>query len=125
MKIKEILLSENVPSLGDSFDIELGNILIETGIIGFMPDGVIVESDSAVFNLFKTNGLLDTKFIFTESRMRDVDMIFRQLADGTRGITDVMNNPATGEERYVSSRLQDMFDEVIMDYDLNPDVDYN
>jgi hypothetical protein len=125
MKIKEILLSENFPSLGDSFDIELGNILIETGIIGFMPDGVIVESDSAVFNLFKTNGLLDTKFIFTESRMRDVDMIFRQLADGTRGITDVMNNPATGEERYVSSRLQDMFDEVIMDYDLNPDVDYN
>jgi hypothetical protein len=64
MKIKEILLSENVPSLGDSFDIELGNILIETGIIGFMPDGVIVESDSAVFNLFKTNGLLDTKFIY-------------------------------------------------------------
>lgn len=125
MKINEILLSEDTIRLGDSFDIELEDIQIETGVVGFMPDGVIVESDSAVLTYLKKNGLLDTKYIFTEDRMRDVDMIFQQLANGTRGLTDVMNNPATGEERYVSSRLNDMFDEVVMDYDLNPDVDYD
>ena len=125
MKIKEILLSENVIRLGDSFDIELDDFQIETGVVGFMPDGIIVESDSVVFSYLKQSGQLDTKFIFTEDRMRDVDMIFKQLANGSRGITDVMNNPVTGEERYVSSRLQDMFDEVVMDYDLNPEVDHN
>ena len=56
--------------------------------------------------------------------MADVDAIFRDLATGARGIMDVMNNPATAEEKYAASRLQEMFDEVAMDYDLDPDVDY-
>jgi hypothetical protein len=125
MKINEIVLTENRIAIGDSFYIELGDLLIETGVIGFMPDGVIVEADSVVFNYFKKHGLLDTKMIFTESRMAEVDIIFQNLARGERGITDVMNNPENAEEKYASTILQDMFDEVVMDYDLDPQLDYD
>jgi hypothetical protein len=123
MKINEIVLTENRIAVGDSFGIELGDLLIETGVVGFMPDGVIVESDSAVFNFLKQHGMLDTKMVFTESRMAEVDTIFQNLARGERGITDVMNNPENAEEKYASTILQDMFDEVVMDYDLDPRLD--
>lgn len=125
MKINEIVLTENRIAVGDSFGIELGDLLIETGVVGFMPDGVIVESDSAVFNYFKKHGMLDTKMVFTEGRMAEVDTIFQNLARGERGITDVMNNPENAEERYASTILQDMFDEVVMDYDLDPRLDHD
>lgn len=125
MKINEIVLTENRIAVGDSFDIELGDLLIETGVVGFMPDGVIVESDSAVFNYFKKHGMLDTRLVFTESRMAEVDTIFQNLARGERGITDVMNNPENAEEKYASTILQDMFDEVVMDYDLDPRLDHD
>ena len=123
MKINEIVLTENRIAVGDSFGIELGDLLIETGVVGFMPDGVIVESDSAVFNFLKQHGMLDTRLVFTESRMAEVDTIFQNLARGERGITDVMNNPENAEEKYASTILQDMFDEVVMDYDLDPRLD--
>lgn len=123
MKIQEIILSENTISVGDGFGIELNNVLIETAVVGFMPDGVIVESDEEVFKYFKNNGLLDTKMIFTESRMAEVDRIFQDLIRGHRGITDVLNNPTTAEEKYVSDKLEDMIDEIVMDYDLNPEID--
>lgn len=125
MKINEIVLTENRIAVGDSFDIELGDLLIETGVVGFMPDGVIVESDSAVFNYFKKHGMLDTRLVFTESRMAEVDTIFQNLARGERGITDVMNKPENAEEKYASTILQDMFDEVVMDYDLDPRLDHD
>jgi len=125
MKINEIVLTENRIAVGDSFGIELGDLLIETGVVGFMPDGVIVETDSAVFNYFKKHGMLDTRLIFTESRMAEVDIIFQNLARGERGITDVMNNPENAEEKYASTILQDMFDEVVMDYDLDPRLDHD
>jgi hypothetical protein len=123
MKIQEIILSENTISVGDGFGIELNDVLIETAVVGFMPDGVIVESDEEVFKYFKNNGLLDTKMIFTESRMAEVDRIFQDLIRGHRGITDVLNNPTTAEEKYVSDKLEDMIDEIVMDYDLNPEID--
>jgi hypothetical protein len=123
MKIKEIVV-ENFIAIGDSFDIELDNVLIETKIIGFVPGGVVVDSDSAVLQYFKKRDMLDMSTVINESRMAEVDMIFNDLATGARGITDVLNNPQTAEERYASSQLQDMFDEVVMDYDLDPRVDY-
>lgn len=125
MKINEIVLTENRIAVGDSFGIELGDLLIETGVVGFMPDGVIVESDSAVFNYFKKHGMLDTRLVFTESRMAEVNTIFQNLARGERGITDVMNKPENAEEKYASTILQDMFDEVVMDYDLDPRLDHD
>lgn len=124
MKIKEIILQENIIRRGDNFDLELDDVLIESTVVGFAPGGIIIESDATVFKYLKSRGLLETTSIISESRMADVDIIFRDLATGARGITDVMNNPSTAEEKYAASRLQEMFDEVAMDYDLDPGVDY-
>jgi hypothetical protein len=50
MKITEVILNENI-EVGDRFDIELDDVVIETAIVGFMPDGVIVESDQKTLEL--------------------------------------------------------------------------
>lgn len=57
MKICDVIKESNI-NLGDSFDIELGNVIIETGVIGFMPDGVIVESDAKTLVLLGISGAL-------------------------------------------------------------------
>jgi hypothetical protein len=45
MKLFELeALSETV-EVGDNFDFELGDLVIESQIVGFTVDGIIVESD--------------------------------------------------------------------------------
>jgi hypothetical protein len=48
MRYKEFILSKlaEQPEIGDSFDIELDNIVLETGILGFTEDGVVVGIDA-------------------------------------------------------------------------------
>ena len=240
MKIRDVIVENNI-ELGDSFDIELGNIVIETGVVGFMHDGVIVEADAKTLALLNVSGALlesvdssllsearwgqrssfynpndherdqqrqmdyekrefkrqelqhelgheDTpefkarmrdqdkgpwyikingKILKTsgqlksfdwkrqannyalailknkpelegnifltkkneddsvsESRMAEVDMIFKDLASGNLDIYDVMNNPQGSEEKYVAEKLQDMYDAVSIDYRLHPDDDF-
>ena len=127
MKIRDIVNENNI-SLGDSFDIELGNIVIETGIVGFMHDGVIVEADSKAMALLGISGALfesaDEYANVAESRMAEVDSIFQSLANGELDIYTVMNNPQGAEEAYVAEKLQDMYDNVSIDYRLNPDDDF-
>ena len=62
MKITDIVIAEDI-EVGDSFDIELGNMVIETGVIGFMDDGVIVEADDKTLALLNVSGaLLEAKY---------------------------------------------------------------
>lgn len=127
MKIRDIVTENNI-SLGDSFDIELGNIVIETGIVGFMHDGVIVEADAKTLALLNVSGaLLESVGQYndvTEGRMAEVDAIFQNLANGTMDIYDVMNNPQDAVQKYVSEKLQDMYDNISIDNRLHPDDDY-
>jgi hypothetical protein len=45
--------------IGDQFDIELQeNFVIETGVVGFMEDGIIVQGDDAMFEFLNLNGVL-------------------------------------------------------------------
>ena len=48
MRYKEFILTGlgQLPSVGDSFDIELDNIVLETGVVGFVSDGIVVEIDA-------------------------------------------------------------------------------
>jgi len=48
MRYKEFILTSigEQPSVGDSFDIELDNIVLETGVVGFINDGIVVEIDA-------------------------------------------------------------------------------
>jgi hypothetical protein len=57
MKIQEVIVNEDI-EIGDSFDIELGNIVIETGVVGFMHDGIIVEGDEKTLALLGVSGAL-------------------------------------------------------------------
>ena len=127
MKIRDIVTENNI-SLGDSFDIELGNIVIETGIVGFMHDGVIVEADNKAMALLGISGAIFESAgeygHVKESRMAEVDSIFQSLANGDMDIYTVMNNPQGAEEAYVAEKLQDMYDNVSIDYRLHPDDDF-
>lgn len=124
MKINEITLIENVATVGDQFAIELDDLLIETSIVGFVPGGVLLESDAVMWNFFVANNMLDKKSLISESAMSEVNQIFQDLAAGRRGITDVLNNPQNSTEKYATARLQDMLDEVVSDLNLDLRVDH-
>lgn len=124
MKINEITLIENVATVGDQFAIELDDLLIETSIVGFVPGGVLLESDAVMWNFFVANNMLDKKSLISESAMSEVNQIFQDLAAGRRGITDVLNNPQNSTEKYAAARLQDMLDEVVSDLNLDLRVDH-
>jgi hypothetical protein len=57
MKIQDVIVNEDI-EVRDSFDIELGNIVIETGVVGFMEDGVVVEGDEKTLVLLGISGSL-------------------------------------------------------------------
>lgn len=57
MKITDIIVNETI-EVGDNFDIELDNIVIETGVVGFMSDGVIIEADEKTLALLGISGAL-------------------------------------------------------------------
>ena len=125
MKVTDIIV-EHKPSIGDSFSLELGNLIIETGIVGFTKDGIIVESDAKTLAMLNAFGAKfePTRMSLTEGRMAEVDIIMQDLASGDMDIYQVMNNPQGPEESYVSDKLKDMYDAVASDYNLHPDDNF-
>lgn len=60
MKIADLLsTNETTMHEGDNFDIELDDLLIETYIIGFTSDGVIVNADTTTLAYLQTEELTD------------------------------------------------------------------
>lgn len=59
-KINELSVdNDDTMNVGDSFDIELSeNFNIETGIVGFTDDVVIVEADESMLEFLDFNGVL-------------------------------------------------------------------
>ena len=56
--VEELSEQENV-EIHDSFDIELSeDFVIETGVIGFTKDGIVLEADEKIFNLLTSKKLL-------------------------------------------------------------------
>ena len=69
--------------MADSFDIELSeDFVIESGIVGFAEDGVIIEGDEKLLSLLKEHGVMieETSYIF-EAAAPDPEMqdILNQL----------------------------------------------
>lgn len=74
------MLNEDVDfiQINDSFDIELSeNFVIETGVIGFTDDGVIVEADQTVLDL------LNVHDIIVESEELDEKMLMGVSSDAS------------------------------------------
>jgi hypothetical protein len=77
-------LSESVDiELHDNFEIELDDILIESGVIGFTEDGIIIEGDETVFELLTQGGAL----------MESVEMDEAKY----QGRTVKLNSPMSGD----------------------------
>ena len=52
-------LEESVEiQLHDSFDIELGDIIIESGVVDFTDDGIVIAGDDKIIELLTQNGVL-------------------------------------------------------------------
>jgi hypothetical protein len=51
-------------------------------------------------------------------------MLFRDLANGTVDIYQVMTQPQDKIENYVSEKLQEMYDDIVIDYGLHSDDDF-
>lgn len=57
-KTTETIIEESL-ELHDSFDIEINeHFIIETGIVGFTDDGIIVEADDTLLGLLEVNNIL-------------------------------------------------------------------
>ena len=77
-------LSESVDiELHDNFEIELDDILIESGVVGFTEDGIIIEGDETVFELLTQGGAL----------MESVEMDEAKY----QGRTVKLNSPMSGD----------------------------
>ena len=49
MRILDILAEDNCVRTGDVFAIELDSgLLIESTVVGFMPDGVVIQGDDVI-----------------------------------------------------------------------------
>ena len=45
-------------AVGDNFDIELGSLIIESQVVGFMDDGVVIEADDKALAILGVSGAL-------------------------------------------------------------------
>ena len=59
-----------------------------------------------------------------EGAMDEADMIIQDLVNGELDAYDLMSNPKTPAEQYVSKMIQEMYDDVSIDYRLHPDDDF-
>jgi hypothetical protein len=57
MKINDIIINESL-EVGDGFSIEVGDLVVESSIVGFTNDGVIVEADNKALTLLHLSGAL-------------------------------------------------------------------
>ncbi len=124
MKIRDVIVEDSDIKLGDSFDIELGDLVIETGVVGFMSDGVIVEADAKTLALLGVSGALLESVDMREGRMGEVDMIIHDIINGDADPYTLMTNPKDPVEEYVASMLQQNFDDVSREHRLHPDDDF-
>jgi hypothetical protein len=60
-------LSESI-ELHDSFEIELDDVLIESGVVGFTDDGVIIEGDEVMVELLTQGGALMESYEMDEAK---------------------------------------------------------
>lgn len=71
MFIKELLESiteSNSIQIQDAFDLELNQeLIVETGVVGFTDDGIIIEADQTTLDLLQENNLL------LEEKIKGVD----------------------------------------------------
>lgn len=123
MKATE-LLPEHI-KYGDSFSIELGNCILESGIIGFRNDGVVILGDAKTLALLKASGAIleDVESMLREGKMSEVNALMQDIASDNADIYEILYYPTDSVEKYVQSKLEEMVNNISVDYDLSVDQD--
>ena len=70
MRILDILAEDNFVRTGDVFAIELDSgLLIESTVVGFMPDGVVIQGDDVILSYLKHQPVKESMTKFTEMQI--------------------------------------------------------
>lgn len=124
---------DDVINLHDSVDIELSeDFVIETGVVGFTKDGVIIHLDEDAMEMLDLNGILleseeaeeaiDESFV-NEDAVSSFKNKLSSSSDPFEMIYDAISGNYGDEIR---AAMQEMYDDVVTDngYRLHPDDDF-
>lgn len=117
---------DDVVNLYDSMDIELSeDFIIETGVVGFTEDGVIIHLDEDAMEMLNLNGILleSDESMVNEDAVSSFKNKLSRVNDPFGMIYDAISGDY-GEE--IRNEFQDMYDDIVNDsgYLLHPDDDF-
>jgi hypothetical protein len=125
---------DDIVNLYDSMDIELSeDFVIETGVVGFTKDGVIVHLDEDAMEMLDLNGIL-IESEEAEEEAIDESVMNEDAVDAFKNKLSSSNDPFEmiydaisgnyGDE--IRDAMQEMYDDVVNDngYRLHPDDDF-
>jgi hypothetical protein len=93
--VEEMSQIEESIELNDSFDIELNeDTIIETGVVGFMEDGVIVQGDDVVMEMLSEKMVLGSGSDATDSAVQFEDELDEAEYQGRKV---QLNKPMQGD----------------------------
>jgi len=70
MRFQELISDQELLRTGDVFAIELGqDLIIESTIIGFMNDGVVLQGDDVMLSFLKTTQVQESMTTFTSMQL--------------------------------------------------------
>lgn len=125
---------DDVVNLYDSMDLELSeDFVIETGIVGFMEDGVIVHLDEDAMEMLDLNGVLFESVQHEDLQeeddgVEDMDMDrFIEMYNVSDDAFEVIYDAIKGEYgNVVRQAMQEMYDDIVIDSAgrLHPDDDF-
>lgn len=117
---------DDVVNLYDSMDIELSeDFVIETGVVGFTEDGVIIHLDEDAMEMLDLNGIL----LESEESMVNEDAVssFKNKLSRVNDPFGMIYDAISGEYGdEIRDAMQEMYDDVVNDsgYRLHPDDDF-
>lgn len=129
---------DDVINLYDSMDIELNEgFVIETGVVGFMKDGVIVQLDEDALEFLDLNGILTESINEAEIVTRDefdnvtwrgddIDS-FKAKVAASEDAFDMIYDAISGDYgEEIRNAIQEMYDDIVIDSAgrLHPDDDF-
>ena len=115
---------DDVVNLYDSMDIELSeDFVIETGVVGFTEDGVIIHLDEDAMEMLDLNGIL----LESEESMVNEDAVssFKNKLSRVNDPFGMIYDAISGEYGdEIREAMQEMYDDVSIDHGLHPDDDF-
>jgi hypothetical protein len=122
---------DDIVNLYDSMDIELSeDFVIETGVVGFTKDGVIVHLDEDAMEMLDLNGILIEseeaeeaidESVVNEDAVGSFKNKLSRSSDPFEMIYDAISGNYGDEIR---DAMQEMYDDVVIDFGLHPDDDF-